>query len=233
MQIIQTLSMLINNITNDTAVYFILSNNHINDLIQHEFDPNDLDYMSYWISFVKGLSLKLNEHSVQFFFNHAKQTFPLFTEAVRHFCHSESMVRIAVRTVTLKVFNIPDPGMRKFVLRHCAEVYFPALMAHISEFTRSLHLSSSSSSYSSHGKLDQQTEELIDMFYYMADIYAVEFPELTEILTTTMQRGLISPLLDASLPGIQALVGNPIQAPRIGAHVVYFVLGQPAAAQGS
>jgi len=34
-QIIQTLSMFINNITNDTAVYFILSNNHINDLIRY------------------------------------------------------------------------------------------------------------------------------------------------------------------------------------------------------
>merc|ERR1719424_808926 len=63
-QIIQTLSMLINNIQNDTAVYFILSNNHINELIQHDFDFNDLDFMAYWISFVKGLSLKLNEHTV-------------------------------------------------------------------------------------------------------------------------------------------------------------------------
>jgi protein CLEC16A len=58
--------------------------------------------MSIWISFVNGLSLKLNANAVQFFFNNNKQTFPLFTEAVRHFKHSESMVRIAVRTVTLK-----------------------------------------------------------------------------------------------------------------------------------
>ena len=255
-QIIQTLSMLINNISNDTAVYFILSNNHINDLICHEFDPNDPDYMSYWIrcgdtlliyprsvsphresprsftehcaflSFVKGLSLKLNENSVQFFFNHAKQTFPLFTEAVRHFCHGESMVRIAVRTVTLKVFNIPDPGMRTFVLKHCTEVYFPALMAHLSEFSRNLNLSSTSSTFSSHGKLDQQTEELIDMFYYMADIYAIGFEPLNEALTQNLRDGLIRPLLDASLPGLHTLAENVMEAPRVSAHVVYFVLSQ-------
>jgi len=223
--------MLINNITNDTAVYFILSNNHINDLIMHEFDPSDPDYMSYWISFVKGLSLKLNEHSVQFFFNHAKQTFPLFTEALRHFCHSESMVRIAVRTVTLKVFTVPDPGMRKFVLKHCRDVYFPALMAHIQDFARSLQLESSLCSLTSHGKLDQQTEELIDMFYYMADIYAIEFPELTDALTETMHRVLVLPLLESALPvAAMGAGGDPLEpclpAIRIGAHVVYFILGQ-------
>ena len=41
-------------------VYFILSNNRVNELIQHDFDFTDIDYISYYISFVKALSLKLN-----------------------------------------------------------------------------------------------------------------------------------------------------------------------------
>ena len=32
----------------------------MNELIQHDFDFTDIDYISYYISFVKALSLKLN-----------------------------------------------------------------------------------------------------------------------------------------------------------------------------
>lgn len=68
----------------------------------------------------------------------------------------------------------------------------------------------------------------IDLFYYISDIYAeaVDFPELIECLTQTLCSTLVEPLLEASLPGLNSLLANPVEAPRIGAHVVYFVLAQ-------
>lgn len=47
--------------------------------VQHDFDFSDIDYISYYISFVKALSLKLNNDTVQFFFNFQKQRFVLYT----------------------------------------------------------------------------------------------------------------------------------------------------------
>ena len=37
-QIIQSMSILIQNMSNETAVYYLLSNNHINDIIVYGFD---------------------------------------------------------------------------------------------------------------------------------------------------------------------------------------------------
>lgn len=48
---------------------FLLSNNHINNIILHKFDFSDEEVMAYFISFLKTLSLKLNTHSIHFFFN--------------------------------------------------------------------------------------------------------------------------------------------------------------------
>ena len=48
---------------------YLLSNNHVNDVICHKFDFSDEEVMAYYISFLKTLSLRLNEHTVHFFYN--------------------------------------------------------------------------------------------------------------------------------------------------------------------
>jgi len=50
-------------------VYYLFSNNHINDLIVHQFDFGDEELVAYYVSFLKTLSLKLNENTLHFFFN--------------------------------------------------------------------------------------------------------------------------------------------------------------------
>ena len=52
------------------AVVFILSNNHINDLITTPLDFMDEDVVSQYISFLKLLSMNLTTDTVQFFYNY-------------------------------------------------------------------------------------------------------------------------------------------------------------------
>ena len=47
----------------------MLSNNHVNEVICHKFDFSDEEVMAYYISFLKTLSLRLNEHTINFFYN--------------------------------------------------------------------------------------------------------------------------------------------------------------------
>lgn len=60
-QVIQTLSILVQNTANETSVFYLLSNNYVNDLIVHRFDFSNEELLAYYISFLKTLSLKLNE----------------------------------------------------------------------------------------------------------------------------------------------------------------------------
>ena len=51
---------------------YLLSNNHVNSIIVHKFDFSDEEVMAYYISFLKTLSLKLNTHTVHFFYNEVR-----------------------------------------------------------------------------------------------------------------------------------------------------------------
>ncbi|XP_026678930.1 protein CLEC16A-like [Diaphorina citri] len=68
-QLLQTLNILFENIRNETSLYYLLSNNHVNSIIVHKFDFSDEEVMAYYISFLKTLSLKLNSHTIHFFYN--------------------------------------------------------------------------------------------------------------------------------------------------------------------
>ena len=69
-QILQTLSILINCVKNDTSLYYLLSKNYINEMIvyPHNFEEDEA-LRDQFVSFMKSLSLKLNIQTVQFFFN--------------------------------------------------------------------------------------------------------------------------------------------------------------------
>lgn len=94
---------------------YLLSNNHVNSIIVHKFDFSDEDVMGYYILFLKTLSLKLNPHTIHFFYNEHTNDFPLYTEAIKFFNHPESMVRIAVRTISLNVYKVENISMLQFI----------------------------------------------------------------------------------------------------------------------
>lgn len=54
---------------------YLLSNNHVNSIIVHKFDFSDEEVMAYYISFLKTLSLKLNAHTIHFFYNEVNKVY--------------------------------------------------------------------------------------------------------------------------------------------------------------
>jgi protein CLEC16A len=78
-ELLQILIILFENITNDTSIYYLLSNNYINQIVilgspvvfQGAFgiSPLEEEGLAYYVTLVKTLSLKLNSHTLPFFFN--------------------------------------------------------------------------------------------------------------------------------------------------------------------
>jgi len=94
-QVLQTLSILIQNIRSTTAIFYLFSNNHVNEIVALRFDFEDDEVLGYYINLLKTVSLKLNSSTVQFFYQddgeHA--AFPLYTEAVKFINHRDGMAR--------------------------------------------------------------------------------------------------------------------------------------------
>ena len=72
MQLLQALSILIQNIEAGPSVFYILSNNHINELITHPFDfDRHEELLAHYVSLLKAIALRLDEQTVQFFIGEA------------------------------------------------------------------------------------------------------------------------------------------------------------------
>lgn len=134
-QVLQTLSIIIQNIRSETGTYFLFSNNHINNIVEIRFDFEDEEVLGYYISFLKTISLKLNARTVQFFIDRREgsSTFPLYSEAVKFAHHKEGMVRAGVRTLTLHVYTVPDHFIQGFVCQAPATAYFAEMVAYIAD----------------------------------------------------------------------------------------------------
>lgn len=121
-QIIQTTSMLIQNLENQTRVYYLLGNPFLNQLISHDFDfHKDDELVDYYVNLLKSLSIKLSSQTVNFFFNDKLKQFPLFHQSACFFNHKDQLVRTSVQSIALTLFNIDNPEMQSLfsVLPFC------------------------------------------------------------------------------------------------------------------
>ncbi|CAG7730743.1 unnamed protein product [Allacma fusca] len=224
-QLLQTLNILFENIRNETSLYYLLSNNHVNSIIVHKFDFSDEEVMAYYISFLKTLSLKLNSHTIHFFYNEHTNDFPLYTEAIKFFNNSESMVRIAVRTLTLNVYKVDDKSMLKFIRDKTAAPYFTNLVWFIGNHVLELDVCiRGNSQYEALPRLADLVAEHLDHLHYLNDILLLEIDDLNKVLTDHLLHRLLIPLYVTSLDKASAIQGK--SSPKVSSILALFLLSQ-------
>ncbi|KAE9413570.1 hypothetical protein Angca_008667, partial [Angiostrongylus cantonensis] len=199
-QLLQTLNILFENIRHETSLYFLLSNNHVNSIITHNFDFNNEEIMAYYISFLKTLSFKLNPSTIHFFFNEATDEFPLLTESLKFFDSTESMVRIAVRNIVLNIVRVDDTSMTRFV-RTAIRVYLFELVDNLVAQAIELDtfIRSAENVIANRERLRDKADDLVDLLHYVGELLdvAVVADSLSDLLTS---RFLIPILLNSLAP---------------------------------
>ncbi|XP_069503907.1 protein CLEC16A isoform X2 [Ambystoma mexicanum] len=221
-QLLQTLNILFENISHETSLYYLLSNNHVNSIIVHKFDFSDEEIMAYYISFLKTLSLKLNNHTVHFFYNEHTNDFALYTEAIKFFNHPESMVRIAVRTITLNVYKVDNQPMLHYIRDKTAVPYFSNLVwfigSHVIELDTCVQ---TDEEHRNKGKLSDLVAEHLDHLHYLNDILIINCEFLNDVLTDHLLNRLFLPLYVYSLVN-----EDQTERPRISPQVSLYLLSQ-------
>jgi protein CLEC16A len=105
LQIIKSFSVLILNLTNTTTLYYIFSNNFINQIISNDYEKYDDDFLSYYVNFIKSLSLKIDTTTIQFFFHRQLNSFPLLQSALKLYNHADPMIKNVVRNTILTLLK--------------------------------------------------------------------------------------------------------------------------------
>jgi hypothetical protein len=127
-QLLQSLSMLIANCTSEPFVFYVLSRDRLNRLVNDDkwcLRGLDEDLLARYISLLKTLALRLDARTVQFFFDARRATFPLLTAALRQRAASEVLVRTAVQNLWLAVCrNATDPDVQSYICHVITRPFF-------------------------------------------------------------------------------------------------------------
>ncbi|KAG7378505.1 Protein CL16A [Phytophthora pseudosyringae] len=190
-QLLQTMSILVQNIATRTSLYFLLSNNHVNRLLECPFAVDgDDDVRDWYVTLLKALSLRLNEETVQFFLDTQQGgehfRFPLYARALRFGRCNETMVKVAVKTLTLNVLKVPDARVRSFVLQYDDLNYFRDIVEIANDLTLKLQgllncwpsAESAAERTATTEKLEEAVDAYIDHCFYLQDLLDVNVPEL-------------------------------------------------------
>uniref|UniRef100_A0A7S3V6E3 FPL domain-containing protein n=1 Tax=Chaetoceros debilis TaxID=122233 RepID=A0A7S3V6E3_9STRA len=131
-QVLQSISILISNVSEPTSIFYLLSNNSINELIYafvplRQFTEEALDeILPVYISFLKTLALLLadnSKHLFHFFCNQngsssSLPTFPLLyaaCEVISSVSRNDSFVQTTCLNIILNIFQLPEQEIRDVI----------------------------------------------------------------------------------------------------------------------
>ncbi|XP_022965446.1 uncharacterized protein LOC111465350 [Cucurbita maxima] len=217
LQLLQTMSIIIQNLKSEHAIYYLFSTEHMNKLITYAFDFRSDELLSYYISFLRAISGKLNKNTISLLVKTQKDkvvSFPMYVEAIRFAFHEETMIRTAVRALTLNVYHVGDDYVNRFITSPPHAEYFSNLVNFfrkqciklnelVFETVRSTELSTST--------ILAAVDEIEDNLYYISDVISAGIPDVGMLITDNILRHLIFPLLLPSLR-IEAVNGIHIGA---------------------
>ncbi|GAB4838299.1 Protein TRANSPARENT TESTA 9 [Ancistrocladus abbreviatus] len=210
LQLLQTVSIMLQNLKNEHAIYYLLSNEHINYLITYSFDFRNEELLSYYISFLRAISGKLNKSTISLLVkteNDEFVSFPLYVEAIWFAFHEESMIRTAVRALTLNVYHVGDENINRYVTSGELANYFSDLVKFFWKQCTYLSDLVSQASVNSTQELSPSivsaVDEIEDNLYYISDVISAGIPDVGRLITDNLLKLLILPLLLPSLTGVR------------------------------
>ncbi|KAH9619388.1 hypothetical protein KSS87_021758 [Heliosperma pusillum] len=216
LQLLQTMSIMIQNIKHEHAIYYLFSNEHINYLITYSFDFRNEELLSYYISFLRAISGHLNKGTISLLVKTQDDDvvcFPLYDEAIRFASHGESMIRIAVRALTLNVYHVGDDSVNRYVTSGLLGEYFVGLVSFFKKQCVMLNDlvfgASKEHSQETSSSIIASMDEIEDNLYYFSDVISAGIPDVDNLITDNLLRLLILPLL---LPSLTIEADMPIGA---------------------
>ncbi|XP_020235670.1 protein TRANSPARENT TESTA 9 [Cajanus cajan] len=216
LQLLQTVSIMIQNLRSEHAIYYMFSNEHMNYLITYPFDFRNEELLSYYISFLRAISGKLNKNTISLLVktrNDEIVSFPLYVEAIRFAFHEESMVRTAVRTVTLNVYHVGDECVNRYIASAPHTDYFSNLVSFFRnqcmDLNRLVSETLKNPGPDSTSAIIAAVDEIEDNLYYFSDVISAGIPDVGRLITDSILMLLIFPIL---LPSLRLLDVNDMQS---------------------
>ncbi|XP_062166676.1 protein TRANSPARENT TESTA 9-like isoform X2 [Alnus glutinosa] len=200
--LLQYLSIMIQNMDSEQAIYYCFSNDYINSIITHQYEFDVGDLAPYYVSFLRAVSSKINRDTLCLLVKvHGDSvvSFPLYNEALKFANHGEKMIQTAIRALTLNTYNVCDDMIYQFITTPPVSNYFSDLVCRLRHqcfhLDTLLHAKEETSTHGRRNELILETDKIVDDLYYLKDILSVGEYRLSRLITQNLVSLLVFPML--------------------------------------
>ncbi|KAI9153303.1 hypothetical protein LWI28_009196 [Acer negundo] len=200
--LLQYLSIMIQNMESEHAIYYCLSNDYINSIIAHTYEFDGGDLAPYYMSFLRAVSNKINRDTLCLLVKvngDVVTSFPLYSEALKFAQHGEKMIQTAVRALTLNIYNVSDGMVYQFVTTPPVSKYFSDLVHTLRE--KCVHLdglvqaTEEPCTHQRRKEILLESDKIVDDLYYFKDVLSVGDSQLSKVVTQNLLNLLVLPIL--------------------------------------
>ena len=196
LEIIKTFSFLMINIKNTVYLYYFFSKNLLNKIINKDYSKYGEDFLSYYINFLKSLSLRLDEVSVQLFYDEKRNSFPIIENVIKLYNYKDSMIRNVVRNIVLNILKIKCVNIQDHFIELPSVSYFANLACHLRDICLKINDEMEKKDIANLGYL---FDDLIDEATYIDDLLNLNLNKINYIIINSIFYYLIIPVICASL----------------------------------
>ncbi|GAB4833270.1 hypothetical protein Ancab_031517 [Ancistrocladus abbreviatus] len=200
--LLQYLSIMIQNLHSEQAIYYCFSNEYINSIITHHYEFDVGDLAPYYVSFLRAVSGKINRDTLCLLVKVQEDTvmsFPLYSEALKFAHHGEKMIQTAIRSLALNIYNVSDDMVYQFITSPPASEYFSDLVLSLRK--QCLQLDSivcdmeDNCSDKKRSELILGIDKFLDDLYYFKDLFFVAESRLSGLVTQKLLGLLVVPMM--------------------------------------
>lgn len=194
--IIELFSFLFVNLSTSNFFYYIMSNNFINLLISRDYNDYDYNFFSYYISFIKSLALRIDNTTIQFFYQENHNSFPLVECSLGLYNINDPMIRTCVRVILLTILQIKYKPIQDHFIQLPTVKYFIHISLHLREMIININEIKNSSNQT---KWNNAYEDIVDEIKYIKDILKLQLFKINYVLINSLYHYLILPILFKTL----------------------------------
>lgn len=194
-QLLQTISILVQNARRTTSMCYMLSGGLLSALFAQPPDLDDEEVLSYFVTFLKSLALRLDSTTAKLLLAGAlnvpdgraaeerahgqqRKRLPIFECAVKLVGHRDSMVQTAARTALLNLLRLEDVLVKGVATDVATCSLVPALVTII----RRLCLVAQTTEDSAPAKLQDTLDDLEDWYGFIGDLFHIATEDLRSAL---------------------------------------------------
>ena len=196
LQLIKTLSFLLINIKNKPSLYYLFSNNLLNKIISKDYSKYDDEFLSYYVNFLKSLSLLLDSTSIQLFYIEKNNSFPLVENILKFYNHKDSMIRNVVRNTVMNILRVKNCKIEEHFSKLPAVLYFVKIVCHLRDYCIQIKEEIKNKN---NKKLTYLFDDLYDELIYIDDLLNLKIEKINYILLNCLFYFFILPVLCGSI----------------------------------